>query len=132
MGSGGRRKRDRGIIEIPRQKRITTGRQSSNITSAVAASGQGSGAVRAQDQCRTFGLVHTGETAHEAAAGMAIWGVFKDPNVTVRSQAGELGDAPAQAARYFIEERDRRGGATLKGFVLKSTPREVRVRLCLN
>ena len=132
MGSGGRRKRDRGIIQIPRSKRIITARDGATVTAAVDGNGRSSRVTRAQDQCRTFGLVHTGEAARGAAAGMAIWGVFKDPKVTVRSRAAELGDAPSQAARYFIEERDRRGGGSLKGFVLKSTAREVRVRLCLN
>lgn len=132
MGSGGRRKRDRGIVQIPRAKRIVTGREGATVTAAVSGNGHTSQPERAQNQCRTFGLVRTGEAARDAAAGMSIWGVFKDPNVAVRSKAGELGNATSQAARYFIEERDRRGGGTLKGFVLKSTAREVRVRLCLN
>jgi hypothetical protein len=131
MGSGGRRKRDRGIIQIPRSKRIITGRDNAAMTTAGAGNGHSSPPPRAQDQCRTFGLINSGNHAG-AAAGMAIWGVFKDPKVTVRSQSGDLGDAPSQVARFFIEERDRRGGASLRGFVLKSTPRDVRVRLCLN
>jgi len=131
MGSGGRRKRDRGIIQIPRSKRIKTGHDNAAMGPAVAGNGNSSPPTRAQSQCRTFGLLHSGNHT-AAAAGMAIWGVFKDPKVTVRSQSGDLGDAPSQVARFFINERDRRGGASLRGFVLKSTPRDVRVRLCLN
>ena len=101
-------------------------------TVAAVNQGNGGGPRKSRpDQCRTFGLVRTEESARQAAAGMSIWGVFKDPRVTVRSQSGDLGDAPAQAAQYFIEERDRQGGGSLKGHVLKSTPREVRVKLCL-
>jgi hypothetical protein len=132
MGSGGRRKSDRGVIQIPRSKRIMTGRDNAAMIAVVGGNGHTSPPTRAQDQCRTFGLVRPGNATGVAAAGMAIWGIFKDPKVTVRSQAGDLGDAPSQVARFFIEERDRRGGASLKGFVLKSTPRDVRVRLCLN
>ena len=132
MGSGTKRKRDRGTIRIPRPKRLVTGRDGANILVAAEGNGQRSASTRRQEQCRTFGLMHPREAARQAAAGMAIWGVFKDPKVTVRSQAGELGDAPSQAARYFIGERDRQGGGSLKGFILKSTPREVRVRLCLS
>lgn len=130
MGSGGRRKRDRGIIQIPRSKRIITDRDNAAMRPVVAGNGHSSLPTRAQSQCRTFGLLHS--VNHTAAAGMAIWGVFKDPKVIVRSQSGDLGDAPSQVAQFFIEERDRRGGASLRGFVLKSTPRDVRVRLCLN
>jgi len=131
MGSGGRRKRDRGIIQIPRSKRIITGRDNAEMRVAAAGNGHSSLPTRAQSQCRTFGLLNSGNHT-AAAAGTAIWGVFKDPKVTVRSQSGDLGDAPSQVARFFIQERDRRGEASLKGFVLKSTPRDIRVRLCLN
>jgi|ERR1041384_3771859 hypothetical protein len=138
MGSGRRRKRDRGRIEIPRAKRIVTARDGATVTTregvtvtaALHENGKASRAPR-RDQCKTFGLVRTSEAATRTAAGMSIWGVFKDPNVTVRSQSGDLGDVPSQAAHYFIEERNRLGGGSLKGFVLKSTPHEVRVRLCL-
>ena len=131
MGSGGKRKRDRGIIQIPRSKQFIAGSDNAPMISVVGGNGHTSRRTRAQDHCRTFGLQNTRNAAHSAAAGMAIWGVFDDPKVTVRSQTGDLGDAPSQAAQFFIGERDRRGGAILRGFVLKSTPRDVRVRLCL-
>lgn len=132
MGSGGRRKKNRGIISIPRAKRVTTAREGALITATAQGHSGTVRPMRSEDQCQTFGLVRLTNAARSVAAGMAISGVFDDPRVTVRSQAGDLGDAPSQAARYFIEQREVRGGGTLKGFVLKSTPREVRVRLCLN
>jgi|GEM_PF-4798203 len=127
MGSGGRRKRDRGIIRIPRAK-ITTAVDTARVT---AASGNGRGS-KLHEQCQRFGLVRLTDAARHAGAGMAISGIFNGARVTVRSQIGDLGDAPSQAARYFIELRDLRGGGRLTGTVLKHTPHEVRVRLCLN
>ena len=127
MGSGSGRKRDRGIIRIPRAK-ITSAVDAANIT-AAAGNGRGS---RIQEQCQRFGLVRLTDAAPHAAVGMDISGIFNGARVTVRSQVGDLGDAPSQAARYFMEQRDIKGGGRLTGKVLKRTPHEVRVRLCLN
>ena len=129
MGSGGRRKRDRGIIRIPRAK-ITTAVSTARLV-APAGNGNGSRVSAAQEQCQRFGLVRLTDAARHVAAGMAISGIFNGARITVRSQIGELGDATSQAARYFIEQRDLRGGGRLTGIVLKHTPHEVRVRLCL-
>jgi len=50
MGSGGRRKRDRGIIQIPRSKRIITGRDNAAMRPAVTGNGHSSLPTRAQSQ----------------------------------------------------------------------------------
>ncbi|PYS23143.1 MAG: hypothetical protein DMF72_10345 [Acidobacteria bacterium] len=132
MGSGGGTKRDRGKIRNPRPKHITTINDGANIRVAD----QGGNGSRVQpiqgSQCRIFGLVRPTGVALSAKAGMHIWGDFNDPKVTIVSNAGELGDAPSQVARFFITGRDNGDGGSLRGTILKSTPREVRVKLCLN
>lgn len=130
MGSGGRRKRDRGIIRIPGAKSITAVDTARDTARVTAGAGNGGGS-KLHEQCQRFGLVRVTDAASRAAAGMAISGIFNGARVTVRSQFGELGDAPSQAARYFMEQRDLRGGGRLTGIVLKQTPHDVRVRLCL-
>jgi hypothetical protein len=136
MGSGKRPKRDAGTIRVPRAKRLMSGREAANVRVAIGSNGGssngGSSKRTAQSQCRRFGLVRATKTAQSARAGMHIWGDFNDPRVTIRSVAGHLGDAPTQEARFFINERERGSGGTLTGVVLKSTQREVRVRLCIN
>lgn len=131
MGSGGRRKKDRGIVSIPRAKRIVTAREGAMLTAAPQ-NGGSSQRTRAKEQCQRFALVHVTNAARDAGAGMAISGIFEGPKVKIRSQVGELGDAPSQAARFFIEQRDLKGGGVLKGHILKHTPSEIRVKLCLN
>src|SRR5258706_1903901 len=114
MGSGKRPKRDPGKIEIPRGKRVTSARDSANLGVGIAHNGDGSRRADARSQCRRFGLVHATAAAQNTRVGMYIWGDFNDPKVRIRSRAGELGDAPSQEARFFINERERLSGGRRK------------------
>jgi len=131
MGSGGGTKRNRGRVRNPRPRHITTS-EGANLKVKAGGNGNGSGSSGVRlEQCRTFGLVRPTQAAVSARAGMHIWGDFNDPRVTIVSTAGELGDAPSQVARFFISERDTGNDGSLRGTILKSTPREVRVTLCI-
>jgi hypothetical protein len=131
MGSGGNTKRDRGVIRVPHPKRIVTS-DSANLRVSVNKSDNDSRVRIEGPQCKRFGLVRPTAAAISAKAGMHIWGDFNDPRVSIISKVGELGDAPSQVAQFFIRERERGNVQTLKGTILKSTTREVRVLLCLH
>lgn len=130
-GTGGSRRKssNAGRVSVPR-KRTSGGDGGGGTGSGDGNSSNGTTQSRAE--CRTFGLVHSTNNALKAAVGMDIWGEFDDPKVRVHSdKLGHLGDAPAQEARFFIEEREKRGGGRLSGRVLKKTDHEARVRLCI-
>lgn len=140
MGTGGggsrRKSNNAGHVSVPRKRTVVGDGIASASASGGAGNGgggnSGNGTAKPGIICRKFGLVHSTGSAQKVEVGMDVWGEFQDPKVRVYSDKfGLLGDAPAQEAKFFIEERERRGGGRLSGNILKKTNHEARVKLCI-